>query len=1271
MDYYVDNTVAAGGSGTSWTQAWNSFAAIDWAEIKPGDTIYISGGATSQTYNETLTVGASGSAAGNITIEAGTDPGHNGKVIIDGGNTLANGVAMYGENYVTINGLNVQNISDAGFSVKEATAGVVLENNSVYSGMGDGGNARGYDIRNNVGTDSVIVTNNSFTTPSNTPAQTDGIYSSGNDGVVFENNNIDITNSNTNGHSDDFQSYMDGNIIVRNNVFNQDNTATVNNHGAWMSDTLSGDVIQFYNNVVTAPNLTGDSVVTEEQESTSTGTAHFFNNTIIGGERAVNIYDTPNVEVQNNIIEPASGGYGVMIAGTLPPAANINNNLIYAPNGTIGYAGGSDTWAEWQAQGYDVNGVNANPDFTDAAAGNYTLASGSPAIGAGADISSITTDNTGAARVGSTYDIGALQTASIDDGSGSTGSGSTGSGSTGSGSTGSGSTDSGSTGSGSTGGTDYYVDNTASAGGSGTSWSQAWNSFSAIDWAEIKPGDTIYISGGATSQTYNETLTVGASGSAAGNITIEAGTDPGHNGKVIIDGGNTLANGVAIYGQNYVTINGLNVQNISDAAFSVEKATAGVVIENNSAYSGMGNGGDARGYDIRDNVGTNSVIVTNNSFTTPSNTSSQTDGIYSSGNDGVVFENNNIDITNSNTNGHSDDFQSYMDGNIIVRNNVFDQDNTATVDNHGAWMSDTLTGDTIQFYNNVVTAPNLTANSVVTEWQESTSGQTGTADIYNNTIIGGERAVNIYTTSNAQVKNNIIEPAAGGYGIMITGTAPPAANINNNLIYAPNATVGYDGGSDTWAEWQAQGYDVNGVNANPDFTDAAAGNYTLASNSPAIGAGVDIPTITTDNTGAARVGSTYDIGALQTAAIDDGSGTGTGTTGTGTTGTGTTGTGTGTTGTGTTGTGTTGTGTTGTGTTGTGTTGTGTTGTGTTGTTGTGTTGTGTTGTGTTGTGTTGTGTTGTGTTGTGTTGTGTTGTGTTGTGTTGTGTTGTGTTGTGTTGTGTTGTGTTGTGTTGTGTTTGPTVTAVTTTPVYADLGVGQKVAITLTLSEAATVTGTPTLALNDGGVASYQSGSGTNALTFTYTVAAGQNTPALTVTGDSLPNGASIVDANGNGADLSGAGAGPLAGLIVDTTDTRTTIAYGNGQTVNAGTGNDVVTLSAGHARLVFHGSNDVAFLGGGTAAVNATISDRSTGLTIDVASAGNDVFKGFASDPTAVVDLLGGVGGYSTVSAVLAALTSDGHGGSKLALGAGHAIDFTGVAPSALEAANFKIG
>ena len=74
---------------------------------------------------------------------------------------------------------------------------------------------------------------------------------------------------------------------------------------------------------------------------------------------------------------------------------------------------------------------------------------------------------------------------------------------------------------------------------------------------------------------------------------------------------------------------------------------------------------------------------------------------------------------------------------------------------------------------------------------------------------------------------------------------------------------------------------------------------------------------------------------------------------------------------------------------------------------------------------------------------------------------------------------------------------------PASGDLNAGKTVTLTLDMSEAVTVDttgGTPTLTLNDGGTATYTGGSGTNALTFSYTVAAGQNTPDLTATAVNL---------------------------------------------------------------------------------------------------------------------------------------------------------------------------
>ena len=75
--------------------------------------------------------------------------------------------------------------------------------------------------------------------------------------------------------------------------------------------------------------------------------------------------------------------------------------------------------------------------------------------------------------------------------------------------------------------------------------------------------------------------------------------------------------------------------------------------------------------------------------------------------------------------------------------------------------------------------------------------------------------------------------------------------------------------------------------------------------------------------------------------------------------------------------------------------------------------------------------------------------------------------------------------------------------------------------------MTGTPTLTLNDGGTASYVSGTGTSTLIFSYTVAAGQNTTTLQATGVT----GTITDLAGNALSTTGLPE-TFSGVIIDTT-------------------------------------------------------------------------------------------------------------------------------------------
>ena len=401
--WYVDAAVSSSGNGTSWATAWKSFASISWLAIKPGDTLYISGGPSSQAYHETLTVGASGSSGNPITITKGVDAGHNGTVILDEQISRYNGVALYGINNVTVQNLSIQNITDSGISVKSATAGVTIQNNSVYSGpgLGNGANARGYDVRNSSG---AVVRKNNYATPASTTSQTDGIWSSGNDGVVFDGNSIVISNSDPTGHSDGIQSNQDISITIRNNYITHPNGGT-NNHGMWLSD--SNGTIAIYNNVVYMP-VGDEQAITYWNESGYSGKAQMWNNTVYGAHYCYRFISAPNSELKNNICWPASGGTGIVIESSALSTANVDYNLTWAPNAIIGNViGSAKTWSQWQAFGYDVHGANANPQFANS---DFTLLSTSPAINRGATLPAVTTDRIGTPRPkGAAYDIGAYE----------------------------------------------------------------------------------------------------------------------------------------------------------------------------------------------------------------------------------------------------------------------------------------------------------------------------------------------------------------------------------------------------------------------------------------------------------------------------------------------------------------------------------------------------------------------------------------------------------------------------------------------------------------------------------------------------------------------------------------------------------------------------------------------------------------------------------------------------------------------------------------------
>jgi hypothetical protein len=175
----------------------------------------------------------------------------------------------------------------------------------------------------------------------------------------------------------------------------------------------------------------------------------------------------------------------------------------------------------------------------------------------------------------------------------------------------------------------------------------------------------------------------------------------------------------------------------------------------------------------------------------------------------------------------------------------------------------------------------------------------------------------------------------------------------------------------------------------------------------------------------------------------------------------------------------------------------------------------------------------------------------------------------------------------------------------------VGATVPITVTFSEAVAVTGTPKLALGDGGAAYYDPNESTStALTFDYTVAARQNTADLDYasTAALTLNGATIKDLAGNAAALT-LPATRTDGLatqhvVIDTTPPKVTSGSSTKAAGTYGVGTAIpITITFSEAVTVTGAPQLALNAGGGAAATYTSGSGTSTLTFIYTVAAGQN--------------------------------------------------------------------
>lgn len=406
--WYVDKNATGANNGSSWANAWSSFSAINWSQIQPGDTVYISGGPSSKIYYESLTLplGKDG-----VTIRDGTDNGHNGEVIIDGQGS-GTGITINGRGSlsqdITIKNMTVQNFSRGIYGDGENSGGlqnIVIDNCQILNFKRAGVFFEG---NGNVGANTNIVVKNSyFNDDDSYSSQSDAIYVQYLNDFTADHNRLVIDNpyaGSNDLHSDNIQSFWVDNIVYSNNIALQQSAYKVKGTQLYFIEEGNG-VHKIFNNVAfsNSPNAQ-DSTIRIKRNS---GTYHAFvygNSVYTKNDQTLNT-DDPDTVIENNIFYSGGSSFhniNVQFGSGRGPGSVVDYNIYYNPGMT------------------SVNGSMGPHDISDDPlymnTGNIntydlTLQSGSPGIDAGTNLGlAYNFDINGLARPqGVGWDIGAYE----------------------------------------------------------------------------------------------------------------------------------------------------------------------------------------------------------------------------------------------------------------------------------------------------------------------------------------------------------------------------------------------------------------------------------------------------------------------------------------------------------------------------------------------------------------------------------------------------------------------------------------------------------------------------------------------------------------------------------------------------------------------------------------------------------------------------------------------------------------------------------------------
>lgn len=419
--FYVDKFAKGNGNGSSWANAANKVATLNWSLIKAGDTIYVSGGTDSTVYTSMLEPKASGTMNKKIVITKGKDIDHNGKVIFNtGGATYA--LYSYGYNYIEYSYMTFENGAINGNVIGISHSdGIDIIHCEIYYPTSNG---IAYEFSNNgrflydsvwSGHINLATGNDAF-----------GLSDSGTVEIAYC--SVICDNSNPTSHLDNVQGMNmfgigNGGINkIHHNFFLQKSNSVNSNIDL---ETVKG-YWEIYDNVIVCKATANYSRNIEFGNQADTAQpiyAKIYNNTLFGenGTYSIEANNTDSLEIVNNIIYKPNSVYAIMFEGNTNTGYNyIDYNRYYLTSTTNNQArdlgpGGSSsyTWAQWQALGYEAHGSTGLIQLVDTSgtnASDYAIVGNGAGVDDGKTLTLFKDDYNGVTRPqGTAWDIGAFE----------------------------------------------------------------------------------------------------------------------------------------------------------------------------------------------------------------------------------------------------------------------------------------------------------------------------------------------------------------------------------------------------------------------------------------------------------------------------------------------------------------------------------------------------------------------------------------------------------------------------------------------------------------------------------------------------------------------------------------------------------------------------------------------------------------------------------------------------------------------------------------------